>query len=59
MVLGVTKRTKIQYLTCVKQAYILNSDVTWSCRPVKKEQSCKSIVANTKMTLKLVLDVTI
>lgn len=40
----------------LKQAYTVDSDVTWSRRLLKKEQRCKSMLATIKMTPKLILD---
>lgn len=29
---------------------VTNSDVTWSCRAIKKDQRCKNMLGNRKMT---------
>lgn len=42
LVSGVAKRTISKYLTCAKGIYIVNLDVTWSCRQIKKEQGVKA-----------------
>jgi len=52
------RENKDRVSNMLKWAYVVNSDVTWSCRPMKKEQRCKTMLPNTKMTPKLILDAT-